>query len=388
MNDRKVIRAFIPLVVFSVFSSIVHPVTPAFLESLNVNDYMFGVAFACMATSTFLFAPFFGKLSDQMGRTKIMAFGFMMYAFGQFLFSSATGQLSICIARFTAGLGSAATSATPLAFLTDSSKLEDRGHNLVLAGAITTIGGSFGYLIGGVLGDKIGIKPVFYIQICIVLTLALFTFFLKEERERKSVAWLDTIVTSNPLSVFKNGRDILKGDLLRFFISALLTMLAATCFDQCYNYYFREALGFPTSYNGYIKAAIGILGMAANGIIGVRISRKKDLKKSYFVIVLLCSIFLATTVIPKSIPLFLVLSLSYYTVYSLEVPLQQAILAREEGDDGILFGFFQSFRSIGNVVGALGAGFLYEVMNTLPFIVAAIISASALLFIPIKNKKI
>ena len=37
------------------------------------------------------------------------------------------------------------------------------------------------------------------------------------------------------------------------------TSFATTCYEQCFNYFIKDQYGFPPSYNGLLKAAVGII---------------------------------------------------------------------------------------------------------------------------------
>ena len=83
---------------------------------------------------------------------------------------------------------------------------------------------------------------------------------------------------------------------------------------------------------------------------------------------------------------FLTLSLAYFMVYSLVIPVQQAMLANSKEEGGKVFGLFQVARSLGWIFGGLIGGFLYELLPTLPFIGATVIGFVSVLLI-IKMKK-
>lgn len=382
MRRRK--RVTIALIIaffFNIVANIVHPVTPAYLQSLQLHDYMFGIAFAAMSLFTFLTSPFWGKLSDQIGRVKVLAWGFILYGIGQYFFSVATTEWGIALARCISGIGCGANGTALMAYVADLSEPGEKAKNMVIVGAMQTVVSSAGYLIGGVLGDRIGIHPVFLIQVVSLIALGIVTFFCPEGSQTTGLNWSQAVSAASPKKTWHDCLDYLAGPLRAFLISCFITNFAYICFDQAYNYYLRDSLGFSTSYNGYIKAAIGILGLLSNTLIGMRITKKEDLTRPYFFIVLLCAIFSGAVIFPRTIPVFLLLSFIYYFVLTIEVPVQQAIIARQEGNNGLLFGVYQSFRSIGWIFGALAAGFLYDALATGPFIAASVAAFLALLFI-------
>ena len=92
MKKVSITRAFIFVIIYSLFANFAHPVTPTFIQNLGLPDYMFGVAFACMSTTNFLFSPFWGKISRGFGSSKVLGVCYLGYALAQYIFGAATTQ--------------------------------------------------------------------------------------------------------------------------------------------------------------------------------------------------------------------------------------------------------------------------------------------------------
>ena len=60
MKNRAVLKFFLIYFGFTITSNFVHPITPAFLQTINAPSYIQGVAFSVMSFFTFLTAPFWG----------------------------------------------------------------------------------------------------------------------------------------------------------------------------------------------------------------------------------------------------------------------------------------------------------------------------------------
>ena len=71
----------------SMAANFAHPVTPTIIQNLGLGDYMFGLAFAGMAGTSFLFSPFWGKLADYVQSRTILLICNLGYAVGQTFFS-------------------------------------------------------------------------------------------------------------------------------------------------------------------------------------------------------------------------------------------------------------------------------------------------------------
>ena len=68
-DSKTLLKYFFIISAFqSLAANFAHPATPTLIQNLGLNDYMFGVAFAGMSLTNFLFSPFWGKISDQIGR--------------------------------------------------------------------------------------------------------------------------------------------------------------------------------------------------------------------------------------------------------------------------------------------------------------------------------
>ena len=82
---------------------------------------------------------------------------------------------------------------------------------------------------------------------------------------------------------------------------------------------------------------------------------------------------LAATLLATTMPVYLGLNIVFYIFNSMYLPLMQALAI--EGDPtghGMVSGLFQSFKSLGAMVGALVAGFIYEASPLAPFVMAAV----------------
>ena len=118
-RKRSILRLFILAAIYFLVANFAHPVEPTFYKLLELPDYMFGVAFAAMATTVFLFSPFWGKMSDRIGPCNVQVICYIGYAIGQlYFFFLAKGIVHVVLARllagvFIGGIGVAKVSSTP-----------------------------------------------------------------------------------------------------------------------------------------------------------------------------------------------------------------------------------------------------------------------------------
>lgn len=100
---RNMLFFFIVVALWDLSASFVHPVTPTLFKDLHLNDYMFGVALACMMGANFLFSPFWGKISGYLSSRVTLLICCLGYGLGQVLFAMSRTQAQFICARLFAG---------------------------------------------------------------------------------------------------------------------------------------------------------------------------------------------------------------------------------------------------------------------------------------------
>ena len=152
---------FFLIFLYSLAANFAHPITPTFIKEMGLHDYMFGVAFSCMALTNFLFSPLWSKLSEKYGGAKVLSIGLLGYGVMQVFFGISKSEVQICIARLVAGFFLSGISVSQLIYCLKNSK--DVSKDLAICATVNMVVSPFGFLIGGFLGDW-NILGTFYIQ--------------------------------------------------------------------------------------------------------------------------------------------------------------------------------------------------------------------------------
>lgn len=360
---------------YFIVANFAHPITPTFIQNLGLNDYMFGVAFAAMALTNFLFSPFWGKLASNIGSTRIISFGFIGYAIAQGIFGLATTEAGIVVGRLLAGLFNGAIIVNQMIYIMDNSTLENRGRNLAISATITSVVSPFGYLIGGVLGDY-SIPLTFTIQVIGLFIVGIINWLVLDDKPIKDKQPLKQLAKdSNPVRIVIDAKSLLTPVLISFFVVAIATSFASISYDQSFNYFIKDQYGFPPSYNGFLKAIVGFITLIANSTICMWLLRKTDINKSIIYVLSICLAMMIAIVMINDIVPFIIINVIFFGFNAVYLPLMQSILAkfnRTEGSGGVLVGMFNSMRSFGMVFGSLFAGFIYTVGPKLAFVFSGV----------------
>jgi len=141
---------------------IIVPLLPLYAENLGASGVWIGLIFSGFSVSRFIFMPFVGSLSDQMGRKAFIATGLFLYGLFSLGFLVATSPVTLSLLRFGQGFGAAMIIPIAQAYAGDISPLAKEGKYMGLFSVALFSGFGLGPLMGGVLRDLYGIEAGIY----------------------------------------------------------------------------------------------------------------------------------------------------------------------------------------------------------------------------------
>ena len=375
MNDKtRFLFFFAAMVLFNMAANFAHPVTPTFIQDLQLADYMFGLMLACTQFTNFLFSPFWGKMNVSISSRKTLLICCVGYGVAQLGFACATTQGMILLVRVLAGVFVGGIFVSFLTYVINTAKPEDQAKYLTYSATIQAVCGAFGYLVGGVLGE-FSIRGTFFLQaFCLSLAGVMFRLVCLPDGQQEKVDLKRIAGDANPLQAFIDGKYFLNMAYAMLFAVNILMNFANTGFDQVFNYYLKDQLGLTSAYNGIIKAAVGLISFVFNMTVCLWIIRKTDTRKSMILLMALCTLAAAGALLVPQISLFILLSVFVYAGYSVSLPVLQNMVAvqADPARKNLVMGFYNATKSLGSIIGSLMAGFLYGVHIKLPFAVVAV----------------
>lgn len=333
----------------------------------------------------FVFAPFWGKLSDRMGRRPILLFCLVGEAFSYLLFAWARSLEWLFIARILAGFFGASIS-TASAYISDITPPNERSKGMALIGAAFGLGFVVGPALGGALalwGQHISDAPHFQTSFCALwvggLCIANFLFglkFLKESLTEKN---------KNPHS--KKRFQLLKHYLTQKTMGAMmnvyfLSSLAMSSMEATLILFMGEKFGWELKQVSFGFAYVGVITVFSQGFLVRRLipiwGERKTLRigLTSFAIGLLGIAFAPTVGWMGVTMTFLALGTSFSNPASLG---SISLLAGKD-EQGVTMGVAQSLASLGRIVGPALGGFIYQRVNIAsPFILSGVMALTALI---------
>ena len=252
------------------------PVTPDLIMSvapeLNFADAatFSGLLISLFALMQLFFGPFFGTLSDQIGRRYIFLFLLSTIIIYHLIFALGQSLWLLFLGRLIGGVG-AATNPISTAILADVSAPEERAVKFGYLGAAFGLGFVVGPVVGGFLGE-FGTRAPFWVAAFLAgINLFLGWLYLPETLSRKNrcdFKWqrANPIGAIYTVSVFSNLRFIL--------VVFLLYQFSTAVYPAIWSFYTLERFSWSTGMIGASLTLYGIsLACAQGGLVKPIISK-------------------------------------------------------------------------------------------------------------------
>ena len=154
-TERRAPRGALVPVFLTVFIDllgfgIVIPLLPIYSEVYGASGLALGLLFSSFSLMQLIFAPFWGRLSDKVGRRPVLIGTLLGTAGSYVLFGLADDMTMLFVSRMLAGFFGANV-ATAQAYVADVTTPAERAKGMGMIGAAFGLGFTFGPLIGGVM---------------------------------------------------------------------------------------------------------------------------------------------------------------------------------------------------------------------------------------------
>lgn len=348
---------------------IIIPVLPFYAEEMGASPTQLGLLMAVYSLMQLIFAPFWGKLSDRIGRKPIMMIGIAGLSLSFFIQAMSTELWMLFAARIIGGVLSSANMPTAMAYVADITTPENRGKGMGIVGAAVGLGFVFGPAIGGIFSESSMSMPFYLAGASSLITLVIIYFFLKESLQKNN-----TENQSNNVSRWK----AFSGPASILFLLQLLISLSLSGLEATFAYFAAQKAGLGAVQLGYIFMIMGFAGALVQGGLVGRLTKKYGEGKV-----------IQGGIIVSAIGFSLILLVDSFTTAAIFLsifgigngvirPSVSSLLTKTtDSGHGSATGLLSSFDSLGRIVGPPLGGWLFSLSIGLPYISGAIISVFA-----------
>lgn len=365
MNPLVVI--FITVFVDMLSFGLVIPDLQLRAPQLGAGGWKLGVVQGAFSFCTFLAAPWFGRLSDRVGRKPVLALGALLNAGSFLLYAYAHDFPSLLAARVMGGVGSANLSAA-FAYVSDVTGEQSRAKGFGFLGAAFGLGFIFGPVAGGVLAERGGnwllgivamsVALVNFVWILVALregrapTTSAMVFNLRALREAVAIPGMTALLLL--FGVYNFGFSNLEATFVRLM---------------------NANHGLDREHTGYILGFVGVcMAFVQAGLVG-RVAARFGERAMVRIGLLLVVPVLALLPFVPTVPLVYATVLPLALGAGLAGPGIQSLISRTASAaiQGGMFGVTQGIGALARTVGPVVGNTLYENKPEYPYLAGAII---------------
>ncbi|HMK45803.1 MAG TPA: MFS transporter [Methanocella sp.] len=381
--------------IFTLGFGIIIPVIPYYTQSVGATAFHLGLLLATFSFLQFICGPFWGRISDQIGRKPVIlctltgfAIAFTIIGFSQYLW-----MLFIAVA--IAGFFSGGIFPAAMAYIADITRTGERARMMGLMGAVSGLGFILGPFISSFL-SLFGLSiPFFTAAVLSAITAIGFTILIPESiSKEKKFRIVDAIRPGSILHTIVDTSKIMTSAIETpagiYLIAMLVISYAISGFEGTFTYYLMKSFGLTsaTSSVPLFNGRIAVTGPTAMGVVfalmgaisvvcqGLIVGRA--IEKFGEVIVIAIGLLFGT------VGLILILTatdlgaaIGYICIVSvgsgLVFPCLNTVISHLTDDrhQGVILGIMGSYGSLGRVLGPPIAGYLFVANIALPYLISS-----------------
>jgi len=364
---------------------IVIPIFPFYIEKLGAGGSHLGLLISTSALLELIFGPIWGSVSDRTGRKPILLLGLLGYSLSSLLFGLSTELWMLFASRALSGILSSATSATALAYISDSTSERDRGGGMGMLGAAAGLGLILGPAAGGWLGGSSLALPFFIAAGSSLLALVLAALWLPESLPAAARQQTGRVGTIDLGALWR----ALLGPIGLLLFLLFLVSFGLANFESIFWLYAAQELGYGPERVGTILAVVGLVSTLGKAMLIGPLTRRWG--EAPVIKVSLAASAAGFVILPLAVTYpgvllstgVFILSKTLLRTVIISLASKRATLRQAQGSavgQGATMGLSNSFMSLGRIIGPIWAGFIFDVNVNYPYLSGAVIMFIGFLF--------
>ncbi len=356
------------------------PIFPFLALHLGANATAVTIAMSCYSLGQLIASPWWGRLSDRVGRKPIIVIGLVGSVLSYLWISRAATIEELGAARLFGGLmgGNMGAAFAAAADLADN---KTRARNMGLLGAAVGVTFILGPALGGLVIGAHESDHDDFVRVCLLCagfaTLAVISalVFLRETLPKEARRKADQPRVRRLQILFSRGA------LFRFVAVMLIMITAQALMEATFGIWADATLNWGPRQVGWSLAGLGIGSVILQGGGAGAISRQIGERAMLIVGLCLFTAGFAGMAVTHTVPV-LVASLAVLVVgIGLCTPALNALIAAQaaENERGAVMGISQSVSALGRVIGPMSAGAIFDTFgHGAPFAMGAALMLCAL----------
>ncbi|GGA39287.1 MULTISPECIES: MFS transporter [Psychrobacillus] len=348
---------------------IIIPILPAYLKSIGQGGTAAGLMIAIFAGAQLVMSPIAGKWADKYGRRIMIIAGLSGLALSMFVFYFSDTVSILYVSRVIGGIGAALLVPAIFAYVADITTMEQRAKGNSFISAAMSLGIVVGPGIGGFLAD-FGLKMPLLVSAVVGVFAVIFSLFvLKESKPETSIS-----PENKPEPMVK---EIVQSFKKPYFIPLVITLVMSfglMAYESVLGLFVDNEFGASPQDIAWMVTATGIVSVIVQLIAVDWVVRRFGEENVLKIFLGVAAFGFLLSIVVSSYAFFFVITMIIFLSSSILRPVLTTLISKLAGQEqGFAMGMNNAYMSIGNVLGPLLAGLLYDVHIIYPFVLGLIV---------------
>jgi len=350
---------FIDLVGFG----IVIPLLPFYGEHFQADPFTVSLIMASYSLGQFIAAPFWGRLSDSIGRRPVLILSLLGAVLSYVWLGFATTLWMLFAARLVGGL-MAGNISTAFAYIADVTTVENRAKGMGLIGAAFGLGFIAGPAIGGILAGPDPLTADFQTPAFVAAGLSFAALVLTVVRLKESLppeARARKVPGPRPGRWVQMRATVKRPGIGLLVVISFLATFVFAGMETTFAMWSRRQFDWGPEQNGYLFAFIGVIAALLQGGLVGRLAKRFG--EGNLIVQGALALAIGMAMIPFSTSVEFLLLAMVVVAYGFSVinPALNSLISlrTSSSEQGTVMGVTRSATTMARIVGPAWAGMLF-----------------------------
>ncbi|WP_033543376.1 MFS transporter [Planococcus sp. CAU13] len=347
---------------------IVVPILPAYLLSIGQGGTAAGLMIAIFAGAQLLFSPLGGSWADKYGPRKVIILGLALLTISMLMFYSTDSIWVIYASRIVGGIGDAFLIPGVFTYVAGITTAAQRAKGTALVTASMSLGLVIGPGFGGFLAD-ISLKLPFLIAAMVTFSAMIFSLIMLKEIEPTAESKKQAEEFSKDESMLE---QIGRSTRMPYFIPLVIIFIMSfglVAYESVIGMYLTTQYGSTSADIAMMITATGIVSVTVQFFVVDRLVRRFGEVKTLIAFLGLATTGFLISLAAGSYGAFFGVSLVIFLAMAILRPVLNILVSKMAvGEIGFAMGMATAYMSLGNVLGPISAGLLFDININYPFI--------------------